>query len=136
MTTEENNIENNKSYWFIDLDWYQSNNRSFFALAKDCLCPKCRKRFKSVESEVEPNEILDNIRDCCSGTPGFITSELPILASVFRLFLANGNQPVDPEDIRRQLNELRGGDSYRTSFDVLSRLLEADRYYGLKRIKP
>ena len=117
--------------WFIDLDWFQQSNRSFFALAQSCLCPKCRERLKG---EISAADLVTTITDCCSKTPGFITDKLPIVESIFRLFLANGNQPLDLEKLGRQLSEWRGGDTYRTSAEILSRLLERDQYYGLRQV--
>lgn len=118
--------------WFINLDWYQQNNRSFFALAQGCLCPKCREQLK--EGEVSADDLVTTIKDCCSKTPGFITGKLPILESIFRLFLARGNQPLSVEELGKQLSEWRGGDTYRTSVEILSRLLESDQYYGLRQV--
>ena len=77
---------------------------------------------------------MSNIKDCCSRTPEFINDRLPILESVFRLFLANGNQPLDLEELGKRLNEWRGGDPYRTSPETLYRLLKNDRYYGLRPV--
>ena len=121
-----------RPYWFIDLDWYQLNNRSFSALAQSCLCSKCQERLKG---EISASDLLATIKDCCSRTPGFITGELPILESVFRLFLANGNQPLDLEELGRQVSDWRAGDSYRTSAEILSRLLSNDQYYGLRQVQ-
>lgn len=118
--------------WFIDLDWYEQNNRSFLALAQRCLCPKCREQ---LTGEMPAADLLTNIKDCCSKTPGFITGELPILDSIFRLFLANGNQPLDVEELGNQLNELRGGDTCRISPEILSRLLQSDQFYGLREAR-
>ena len=119
--------------WFIDLDWYRQNNRSFLALAQSCLCPKCREQLK--EGEISSNDLLSTIKDCCSKTSGYITGKLPILESIFRLFLANNNQPLDLEKLGKQLREWRGGDTYRTSVEILSRLLSSDRYYGLREVQ-
>ena len=118
--------------WFIDLDWSQQNNRSFFALAQGCLCPKCHERLRV--AEVSATDLLSAIKDCCSKTPGFISGKLPILESIFRLFLASGNQPLDLEELGKQLSEWRGGDTYCTSAEILSRLLGSDRYYGLRQV--
>ena len=52
----------------------------------------------------------------------------------FRLFLVNGNQPLDLEELSKQLAEWRGGDTYRTSPEILSRLLDSSQYYGLRRV--
>ncbi len=121
--------------WFIDLDWYQQNNRSLFALAQGCLCPKCREQLKAGKEEISADDLLSNIRDCCSQTPGFVTPRLPILESIFRLFLANNNQPLDLEELGKQLSQWRGGDTYCTSAEILSRLLENDQYYGLSQVQ-
>jgi hypothetical protein len=73
---------------------------------------------------------LTAIKDCCSGVPDFISSGMPVLTGVFHLLLANGNQPLAPEEFSRQLNERRRG--YPISPETLTRLLENDRYYGLR----
>jgi len=128
---ESKSINESGRRWFIDLDWYQQYNRSFSTLAEGSLCPKCRERLVGKVTPVE--ELLTNIRDCCSKNPDFITPETPILESVFRLFLANGNQPLDLEELERQLKERRG-DDFRISVEVLSRLLSSDQYYGLSEV--
>jgi len=120
--------------WFIDLDWLEQHNRSFFALAQGCLCPKCRERLKVGKEEISAADLLSDIEDCCSKTPGFVTDKSPILDSIFRLFLANGNQPLDLEQLGKQLGEWRGGDTYRTSPEILSRLIGNDQYYGLRQV--
>ena len=73
--------------WFIDLDWYQRNNRSLFAVAYGYLCPKCHEKLEARETSAA--DLLLAIKDCCCQTSGFITRHLPILESIFRLFLAN-----------------------------------------------
>ncbi len=129
---EENTSTDQASpHWFIDLDWHQQSSRSFFALAQGCLCPKCQERLKE---DISAADLLTTIKDCCSKAPNFITGELPILESIFRLFLANGNQSLDLEEVGRQLSEWRGGDTYRTSAEIVSRLLSSDRYYGLRQV--
>ena len=115
--------------WFIDLGWYQQSNRSFFALAWSCLCPKCGEKLPEAASAAD---LVATIKGCCSRDPGIITRELPILESIFRLFLANGNQPLDLEELGRQLGEWRG-DTYRTSAEILPRLLRSDQHYGLRQ---
>ncbi len=120
--------------WFIDLDWYQQINRSFLTLAEGSLCPKCHQRLKAVEGVIPADELLSTIGDCCSQNPGFITHKLPILESIFRLFLANNNQPLDLEELGKQLSQWRGGDAYCISAEVLPRLLESDQYYGLRQV--
>ncbi|MFC1907648.1 hypothetical protein ACFLW8_06145 [Chloroflexota bacterium] len=132
--SEELINEEASQHWFLDIDWYQQNNRSLFTLAQHCLCYNCRERLEVSESNDSTPELLAAIKGCCSQDPDFITSRLPILESVFRLILANGNCPLELEELGNQLRERLGGDTYRTSPEMLSRLLDNDRYYGLRRV--
>ena len=132
---EKITAESTKTCWFIDPNWYQQNNRSFYFLAQGYLCPKCAKQLKAKGKETSLSKLLSNIKDCCSHTPSYITEQSPILESIFRIFLANGNQPLDLDELGKQLSEWRGGDIYRTSTEALSRLLETDQYYGLRQIQ-
>ncbi len=102
------------------------------------MCPKCHERLKAGEGEISASDILANIKNCCSQAPDFINGESPILESVFRFFLGNGNEPLDVEELGKQLSKQlskhRGRDTYRTSAEILSRLLESDQYYGLRQV--
>jgi len=131
---KEKEVSTEESYplWFIDLDWLKQNARSFLPLAQAALCPKCLKQLGEGEGGPSVDGLLSSIRDCCSKTPEFITPNVPILESVFRLFLANGNRPLDLEELGKQLSERRG--AFRTSAEVLFRLLSSDQYYGIKPV--
>ncbi|MFC2047451.1 hypothetical protein ACFLTK_04180 [Chloroflexota bacterium] len=130
--TEDINITQSEQRWCIDLTWFQQNNRSLSTLAQSCLCPKCGK---NLTGNLSNNDFLSSIKDCCAKAPTFITDKLPILESVFRFFLASGNQPLDLKELGRQLSEWRGGDAYATSMEILSRLLKSDQYYGLSQVQ-
>jgi len=131
--SEAINTDQSQPRWFIDLDWYERNNRSYLLLAHRCMCPKCCEQLKTNKSEIPAVDLLSTIKDCCSKTPDFITDKLPILESIFRIFLSNGNQPLTIAELRGQLNERRG-DTSRIPDDILSRLLKSDRYYGLSQV--
>jgi len=118
--------------WFIDLDWFHRNGRSVLPLLRGCLCAKCRQQLSSGEKEASETELLATIANCCCHAPEFITGQQPVLESIFRLFLANGNQPLSLAELGEQLSQRRGGDAYRTLEEILLRLLKNDRYYGLR----
>jgi hypothetical protein len=67
---------------------------------------------------------------------GFVSPDLPMLEAVFRLLLVHENKPMDVEQISQELAEngigIRDARSVRP--DVLVRLLDSDRYYGLGRV--
>jgi hypothetical protein len=44
---QETEAEQPPKRWFIDLDWFPRNNRSFTVVARGCLCPDCRKRLQA-----------------------------------------------------------------------------------------
>ncbi len=119
--------------WSIDPDWFERNNRSFSALAQGCLCPRCQKRLRIGKKGASVADIMSAIGDCCSKKKDFISRELPVMEGIFRLFLANGNQPLDSDELATQLDQWRGGGTSGTSPEILSRLLESEHYYGLKQ---
>lgn len=134
MDSKEMSAECEEQNWHIDVGWLEQNSRSFSSMAERCLCPDCRKWFKNEQTRPSAEELFANIKDCCSGTTGFISGTTPIMESAFRLFLANGNQSLDLIEMGRQLSDWRGIDTYRTSLDVLSRLLNKDMYYGIRPV--
>ena len=122
------------SRWAIAVAWLEENSRSIPILTRDYLCSKCAKKLASGKMETSPEALIAQIQNCCSRSKGFISSRLPILESAFRLFLANGNQPITLEEMGQKLSDLRGGDPYRTNPYVLYRLLKSDSYYGIQEI--
>ncbi len=134
MDKEKETTTQDTSRWFIDVGWYQRSNRSFSLQLQNYLCAKCRKKLGQDLSAVPLKKLLKTIGDCCADTPGFISQKLPIMENLFRLFLADGNTPLSIEEIREKLVE-RLGDTYRTSPEILSRLLAKDYYYGLRQVQ-
>ena len=134
MDAEDINNDQLTSCWRIDLDWYETDKRSFVSLAGERLCPECRKRYDRDDGQITADDLLVSIKDCCSTKPGFIAADQPIMESVFRVLLVNRNQSLEMVELSRQLGEWRGGGSRHTSAEVLSRLLHGDRHYGIRRV--
>ena len=131
MTTEQDmGIDEVRLRYFIDLDWYQQQGRSFASLAASRLCPTSRKKEKT-KSEAA---LLRTIRQCCSKRDGFITPNMPLLEMIFRLLLANGNQPLELGQMQEQLQKWLGDTSNARDLSVpkLKRILSNDKYYGLR----
>ena len=130
-TAQDVNDEEIQTRYFVDLNWYQEQGRSFAILAASRLCPTSRKKEKS-KSEAA---LMRTIKQCCSKREGFISSNMPLLEMVFRIFLANGNQPLKLGQIQEQLQKL--GDISGTrdlSIPRLKRILDNDQYYGLRPV--
>jgi hypothetical protein len=123
-----------KVLWSIDTQWFEKNNRSFLDLAQRGLCPKCVEKLGKKKKKATSSEVLSAIQDCCSKLPDFMTVRMPIMESVFRILLANGNKPMAVEDIGHELSIRRGGDNYAGSPQMLTRLLNNDHWYGFKKV--
>ena len=136
VSQEVNLAESPPTRWAISLEWFGHHNRSATLLISEHLCRQCAHELSPEKKDSPPEDMIALIQNCCAKTPEFLNQRLPVLESVFRLFLSNGNQPLELEDVARQLSQWRGGDSYHTSPGALLRLLQNDRFYGLQEIKP
>ena len=130
MEAENTQSEYLQRDWCIDISWYEQYRCSLFVLAQSSLCGKCRKKLKG---ELAPAELMANIKKCCSRTTGYITSDQPLMESVFRIFLAGGNQTMSLSQLKDQLEARRGG-TLSLSLPALGRLLDRDRYYGIHAV--
>ena len=132
MTKNDISTDQLRTRWFIDSNWYLERGRSAAVLLRGCLCDDCRKKLSKEGDQTSETELISRIRECCHQSAGFINAQMPVMESLFRLFIAGGNEPMTIEEISRQLSERRGGDLSRTSEEVLLRLLKNDRYYGFR----
>lgn len=141
--------------YFIDSDWYEQNGLSFNDVLQERMCPQCQRRMGEEVEERYP--ILDKrtrrvtyelrrvrygsrpvavIRDCCARKSGFITPDMPVLEAIFRMLLANGNQPMPLEHIRDQLREWCPTGRCQWLLlpaETIRRIVENDQFYGLRR---
>ncbi|MFC2038511.1 hypothetical protein ACFLUG_01930 [Chloroflexota bacterium] len=134
MSEEDTGNELEETMWFVDLDWLKESNRSFSTVAQRSLCNKCRKKLKIEKGEISASKLIDALKSCCSKEKNYISSELPVMESVFRLLLAGGNEPVSLLDLGEQLRQKWGGSPGTTSPEILYRLMMNDRFYGFNHI--
>ena len=134
MNEQTETNEQPNTHWAISIDWFDANNRSATMMIKDYMCPKCAEESGSKKKPESSQDMIARIQKCCANAPEFINHRIPISESIFRLFLSNGNKPLSLEEISHGLSQLREGDSYRTSPEVLLQLLKSDRYYGIQEI--
>jgi hypothetical protein len=121
----------------IDLDWWQKQQRNFRIELLNHLCPDCKASFSShqdtemidwVDPETAEVKRVDglwhSVQTCCSRRPEFLSSETSLATAIFRLFLANGNEPLTSVEIWQRLA--------RRDPDTILRLLVSGRaYYGV-----
>ncbi|MBI3964279.1 MAG: hypothetical protein HY329_01485 [Chloroflexi bacterium] len=140
----------------IDLDWYERRGRSFRAMAETRYCGACRGKIGSSATEQQPTidpetgrAVFDDreqafgddpfavIRQCCSLSRDYITADTPVLEAVFRVFLANGNQPSTLKSVQEQLEQWIPLYSRPHGYAVpfLERMLASDTLYGVRPVE-
>ncbi len=144
-------MEEQAPRYYIDEKWFTIHNKSFRTVAQTRMCPQCRKKLGTEVQERVPtvdgrgrvvyemrsvpfaSNPLSEIRKHCSKEGGYLTSETPILEALFRVFLANGNQPVDLDAVRDQLNAYTTASERPRAYntELLQRLLRSENSYGL-----
>ena len=140
--------------YFIDVDWYDQHSLSFTDIVQTRMCRQCQTRLgeeieerypvadrrtgrvtyqvRSVRYGARPMAAL---RDCCSRKSGYISPDMPILEAIFRILLANANQPMPLEHMREQLREWCPTGRCQwllMPMDVLAQVVDRDRSYGLR----
>lgn len=146
-------MEEEKSRYYVDEKWYTAHNKSFRAVAQTRMCPSCRRKLGTEVQERVPtvdargrvvyemrsvpfaSNPLSEIRKHCSKESGYLTAETPVLEALFRVFLANGNQPIDVDAIREQLAGYVPSTERPRGYapELLQRLLDSSNQYGLRR---
>ncbi|MDP2726035.1 MAG: hypothetical protein Q8P59_00685 [Dehalococcoidia bacterium] len=146
---EQESVAVNKPRYYVDVDWYQRNKRSFRSLMETRLCSACQARLGTeVEERVAsvkgkgkvvhevrtvpfPSNPVAQVRDCCSKSKDYIHPNMALREAIFRVIIANGNQPLNAEEICQQLEWMGYGERARfISPDTIQRLLEKDDFYG------
>jgi len=107
-----------KTLFHIDLGWFERNGRDVRAEMHGVLCEECRTRYPTpadarVVDRIHPqtgevtrvDALWESIADHCALKPGFITPATPLTTALFRAFLANGNQPMSPEQLHKRVGK-------------------------------
>ncbi len=154
---EEPSLPAEEARFFVDPQWYEEHGISFSTVAQARLCGSCSMKLGTFIEErfpvVDPKTkrvVFENrrvpyaanplpiIRDCCSKSRDYITHETPLLEAIFRVFLANGNQPMTVATLREHLlTYLPEVAALRSEYptQLLERMIRGDRAYGLREHK-
>ena len=122
----------------IDLGWWTQEERNFRVELLSHLCPACREGFHSHRDTemidwVDPDTaevrrvdgLWHSVQTCCSQRADFVSSDTSLATAVFRVFLANGNQPLSPVEIWQRL-------ARRDPETILRLLVKGRSYYGIQ----
>jgi hypothetical protein len=121
----------------IDFDWWKQSERDWHVFLRSLLCPAHQQSLANVEegemidwidpdtAEVTPVDGIQHaLMSHCALQPDFVDEHTAMVEAVFRLFLANGNQPMSAEDLSKKLK--------RPALTILRTLSGARIYRGLR----
>jgi len=125
----------------IDFSWWAKQNKDIRVFMRELLCPESleaanaapdRQMVDMVDPETaevtQVDALWEAIRACCSQKPDYIAADTPILDSIFRVFLANGNQPLSILELHERLDKRPP--------DVILRILTRGQVYmGIKPVE-
>lgn len=96
----------------IDFDWWERESHALRVYLMSHLCAEHQVAFAAdaplelldrVDTETGEVVQIDSLQYTlgihCAQQPEFLTPHLPLVDAVFRVFLANGNQPLSPEEL-------------------------------------
>ena len=126
-----------QTHFHIDFDWWRQRDRDWRVHLQNLLCSEHQLAFTDLSEEhlvdwVDPltAEIhrVDGLQHAlithCAKEKQFITEHTTLVDAVFRLFLANSNEPLTPLEISSQLARPP---------EIILRTLSGDRVYkGLR----
>jgi hypothetical protein len=101
----------------IDSDWWEQEGRNFRVHLLSHLCGECQQRYKNYQ-EADTVDWIDedtgevarvdglwhSLRVCCSLKPEYINQSTPLTTAIFRVFLANGNEPLSSAELSHEIH--------------------------------
>jgi hypothetical protein len=132
-----------KTKFHIDFDWWERESREFRVYLTSHLCVE-HQAVMEAQTDTQIVDVVDPetgevrredgiqhaLRTHCSTLPEFITSHTSLVDAVFRVFIANGNQPLSPEELADRIGRPGPG----TANTILRTLSGARVYKGLRPV--
>ena len=101
----------------IDFDWWRENDRNWHVYLRGLLCTKHQADYAEapedllldwIDEETAEVRQVDTLQHAimshCAKQADFLDEHTTLVDAVFRLFLANGNLPMSPQDLGIKLN--------------------------------
>jgi hypothetical protein len=125
----------------IDYDWWEKSGKNFRLYLRDQLCDECRERYADhtntedvdwVDPDTGEVHRTDALREClrtrCANDPEYINERLPVASACFRIFLANNNTPMTPQELSQLI-------LWRSPQEILRTLGGRQVYLGLRPVR-
>lgn len=104
---------------YIDFKYWKSKEPNWRSILVGYLCEEHKAIFANVDPSLELIDaidpetgevsqidvILDLLFSHCSQQDGFVPENGPLTDCIFRMLIANGNQPITPAEMSERLNK-------------------------------
>ena len=123
----------------IDFEWWSKNDRDWRVYLRSNLCPEHQQAFANLNTEVKVDWVdpdtaevqrVDGLQHVlishCAKQEGFITQRSALVDAAFRLFLSNGNSPLNSNELGERLG--------RPPITILRTLAGTRVYKGLRPV--
>ena len=122
--------------YLIDFDAGKAAGRSLPSLIASRRCYLCQQADEDAPADSDPRQFIDRINEHCAAERDYLLPDTPLKEAIFRVLLANGNEPMDAEEISAILTEKWAMTPYprNTAADVISRLADNSRNYCIVRV--
>lgn len=100
----------------IDYDWWQRADRELRVYLQSHLCAEHQAVYAASSDPnlvdwIDPDTaevrrvdgLQHTLRVHCASLPGYLTEHTSLVDAVFRVFLANGNQPLTPRELAERI---------------------------------
>lgn len=106
-----------KTPFHVDFEWWRGNDNNWHVSLRDMLCPEHQEALAGltenhlidwIDPETAEIHQMDGLQTTlinhCAQQPEFLDAHTVLVEAIFRLFLANGNKPLTPEDLGGRLS--------------------------------
>ena len=107
---------NAQTPFHIDFDWWQQNERDWHVFLRSLLCAEHQEAFADVAEDstidwIDPqtaevkqvNGVQHVLMSHCALLPEFLNERTAMVEAIFRIFLTNGNIPLNAEELGKRL---------------------------------
>ena len=122
--------------YLIDFDAGTMSGRSLPMLIASRRCYLDQQADEDAPSDADPRGFIDRITEHCAAERDYLLADTPLKEAIFRVLLANGNEPMDAEAISAVLTEKWAMTPFprNTDADVIGRMADNSRSYCIARL--
>jgi len=104
--------------YHIDFDWWKSHDSNWHIFLFGCLCEEHQAMFDRqsesimidwVDPDTAEITLVDGLQTTlmnhCAKLPNFVTPNTTMIDAIFRVFLANGNNPMTPLELSDKIGK-------------------------------